>query len=175
MITRLLVLSLLVSPVAAPQLHPAAAVTPVPPAVGTAKEMPHPQKLDELEREALRLVNEERKKANLKPLTRTPVLARIARDWSRRMVEEKFFAHRSPAGHTVKKDVDAAKIDWGTLSENLRELVRPEKPAQEALEHWMKSEIHRGNILAPEVTETGLGVWRDGERYLFTQVFVGPL
>jgi uncharacterized protein YkwD len=38
----------------------------------------------------------------------------------------------------------------------------------------MDSPGHRANILRPVFTETGIGVWRDGDQYYFTQLFMQP-
>jgi len=37
---------------------------------------------------------------------------------------------------------------------------------------WMDSPGHRENILRPEYRETGIGVWRTGNTYYFTQLFM---
>lgn len=48
--------------------------------------------------------------------------------------------------------------------------------AQNAVSWWMDSEGHRANILNPDFTHTGIGIWaipRDGKGYMYaTQVFI---
>lgn len=50
--------------------------------------------------------------------------------------------------------------------------------AQKAVSWWMNSPGHRANILNPDFTHTGIGIWaipRDGKGYMYaTQVFIKP-
>lgn len=46
------------------------------------------------------------------------------------------------------------------------------QPVGDAVQGWMESQGHRENILRPEFRETGIGVWRTGNTYYFTQLFM---
>ena len=54
-------------------------------------------------------------------------------------------------------------------------VARGDVSLPEIIQTWMKSKLHRENILAAEFSETGIGLARDGmgEMY-YTQVFATP-
>ncbi len=48
------------------------------------------------------------------------------------------------------------------------------QPVPTAIDGWMKSPGHRDNILRPIFTQTGVGVWQEGDKYYITQLFLLP-
>jgi len=123
------------------------------------------------ENEVFSLVNRERSRAHLGGLAWDDRLARVARDYSRRMAREGFFDHYDPNGKTV---IDrAARISgWSRIGENL--FVCDEQPnyTSLAIRGWLKSPTHRMNMLDRTWTATGIGIAtaRDGSIFI-TQVF----
>jgi len=123
------------------------------------------------ESEVFNLVNRERSRAHLGGLQWDERLAKVARDYSRRMAREGFFDHYDPDGKTVLDR--AARIPgWARIGENL--FVCDEQPnyTAVAIRGWLKSPTHRTNMLDRTWTATGIGIAtaRDGSIYI-TQVF----
>lgn len=123
------------------------------------------------ESEVFGLVNRERARARLGGLAWDDGLARVARDYSRRMAREGFFDHYDPNGKTVI-DRAARLKNWSSIGENL--FVCDEQPyfATTAVRGWMRSSTHRMNMLDRNWTATGIGIAtaRDGSIFV-TQVF----
>jgi len=117
------------------------------------------------------LVNRERSRARIGSLAWDDKLAKVARDYSRRMAREGFFDHYDPNGKTVM-DRAARLRNWSSIGENL--FVCDEQPSFEtvAIRGWMKSKTHRTNMLDRGWTATGIGIAtaRDGNIFI-TQVF----
>src|SRR6188472_3860374 len=109
------------------------------------------------ENDVFNLVNRERSRAHLGGLVWDERLARVARDYSRRMAREGFFDHYDPNGKTVLDR--AARIPgWSRIGENL--FVCDEQPnyTSVAIRGWLKSPTHRTNMLDRTWTATGIGI-----------------
>lgn len=117
-------------------------------------------------------INEVRQKNGLNPLQNNEKLARVARNYSQKMSRENFFSHVSPDGSTLAKRVRAGGISYWMVGENLFKSVNAPQPVPLAVEGWMNSPGHRANILQAEYAETGIGVWRQGNTYHITQLFL---
>lgn len=125
------------------------------------------------EGEVFALVNRERTRARLGDLVWDDRLARLARDYSRKMAREGFFDHYDPDGRTVMDRAEAARIrNWTTIGENL--FVCDDHPyfTQTAIRGWLSSRTHRSNMLDRQWRSTGIGIAtaRDGSIFI-TQVF----
>jgi uncharacterized protein YkwD len=127
-----------------------------------------------LETEIAGRVNAIRKEHGLAPLRSNPDLAALAREHSRGMGREGFFAHDSPTGGSVAERLRAAGLGYRALGENLARSRNALDPAASAVTGWMASDGHRENILEEAFTETGVGVWRDGATVYVTQIFRRP-
>lgn len=127
------------------------------------------------ETEVFELINRERLRAHLGGLVWDDRLARLARDYSRRMAREGFFDHYDPEGQTVVDRAQAARLkNWRSIGENL--FVCDDHPyfATTAVRGWMKSPTHRTNILDRGWTATGIGIATASDGSIFiTQVFTG--
>jgi uncharacterized protein YkwD len=127
-----------------------------------------------LETEIAGRVNAIRQEHGLARLRWSPDLAALAREHSRGMGREGFFAHESPAGGSVADRLRAAGLGYRALGENLARSRNAPDPAAAAVKGWMASDGHRENILEEAFTETGVGAWRDGETVYVTQIFRRP-
>jgi len=141
-----------------------------------ASDAPVRRTLDEvpaLEKECLEQVNLVRRAHGLSRLSFDEELLEVARAYSRRMAEEKFFAHEDPEGRTVRQRVDRAGIKWQMIGENLAYSNGYLSPVAASLHGWMESEPHRRNMLDPGYTQTAIGVWisSNGTVY-FTEIFL---
>lgn len=122
----------------------------------------------DLEREMLRLVNEERARAGLDPLAPDPELREVARRHSADMFARGYFAHVSPEGDTPFDRISEANIRYLTAGENLA-LASTLPLAHTGL---MNSPGHRANILRPQFGRVGIGILDGGVRGLMvTQLF----
>lgn len=116
------------------------------------------------------LVNQERVKAGLKPLTVDMRLVETARAKSRDMIDHAYFGHISPALGSPFDQMRRAGISYRYAGENLAGAPTVEG-AHAAL---MKSPGHRANILSPNFTRIGVGIVNGGPYgKMFTQQFIG--
>jgi uncharacterized protein YkwD len=143
---------------------------------GEASSAPSPRRLREivaLEKECLDQVNLVREAHGVSPLSFDEDLLEVARAYSRRMAEEKFFAHEDPEGRTVRQRVDRAGIKWRMIGENLAYSNGYLSPVAASLRGWMESDAHRRNMLDPDFRQTAIGAWisSNGTVY-FTEIFL---
>ena len=134
-----------------------------------------PVSLSEDEQEFARMVNEERERRGLTPLTVDPVLTAAARQHSREMFELGYFDHYSPV-RGLRSPIDRYAVALGTrqfqcvVGENLFYSSRRDV----ALGHrsLMNSPTHRDNIVASDYRAIGVGVYLapTGEYYV-TQMY----
>lgn len=138
-----------------------------------ASSEPFLSEIEFLERQCLEQVNLQRKARGLSRLSLSGDLLQVARAYSRRMAEEKFFSHLDPEGRSVQQRVREARIRWTALGENLAMSAGYINPVAAAFNGWMGSSGHRNNILAPDYEQTAVGVWvsPSGAVY-FTEIFL---
>jgi uncharacterized protein YkwD len=128
----------------------------------------------QMEAEIRRGINQVRQKNGLQALKDNQKLAQVARKYSRQMAEQNFFSHTGADGSTPQERVLRDGIIYSAVGENLFTSQNVPRPVPAAIEGWMKSPGHRENILRPVFTETGVGVWREGNTYYVTQLFLRP-
>lgn len=120
-------------------------------------------------------INQQRQKHGLPPLKIDTTLSKVARDYSRRMSVEKFFSHYDAQGKSAADRVRAAGKTYSAVGENLFTSTNAPDPVAASVQGWMKSKGHRENILNKTFTHTGIGIWKNGNTYHFTQLFFRPL
>jgi uncharacterized protein YkwD len=146
----------------------------------------------ELEIRIHELINIERHKAGLKPLTLDKKLSAIARGHSQDMAKKNYFSHISPEGEDFlaryKKKGFVCQMHVGQhiyegaeniFLDNLYSSVTYtdgrahydwnslEEIARSIVKGWMKSDGHRENILQPPFRSQGIGVViKDGKVYI---------
>jgi uncharacterized protein YkwD len=137
-------------------------------------EKPTKDKSDELSKEekaVLQLVNEQRKKEGLDPLTFNPLLVKAARLHSINQAKQNKLAHELD-GKAPSDRVKDVGYEGGFVGENVA--MGQHSPA-EAMNSWMHSEGHRANILNKDYKEIGIGLATDSRgRIYWTQVFARP-
>ncbi len=125
----------------------------------------------------LELINIERKKINLSNLVRSPKLEKSAYQKAKDMSDNQYFSHYRPTdnkrGLTFIIEND---YEYEMAGENLAIYF---DEAEELVSDWMSSPGHRQNILKPEFTETGIGIYKgfyEGfETNFVVQFFARPL
>lgn len=116
----------------------------------------------------LALVNEERRKAGLKPLQMDEKLRQVAREHAQEMFHLGYFAHQSPVTGSPFDRMRRAGIPFAVAGENLAYAPN----VQIAHEGLMNSPGHRANILRPEFRKVGIGIIKSEFRgSMFSQEF----
>jgi len=122
------------------------------------------------EQQMVDLVNQERIKAGLQPLTVDRKLTELARLKAQDMVKNNYFDHISPTYGSPFDMMRQAGITYRTAGENIAAASSVER-AHTAL---MNSSGHRANILNPNFTRIGIGIVPDPTYGLMiSQMFIG--
>ena len=121
-----------------------------------------------VEEEVVRLVNEERAKEGLMPLSLDWELSRVARYKSQDMHDRGYFGHQSPTYGSPFQMMRSFGMYYRTAGENI---ARGQRSAAEVVADWMASSGHRANILNAGFTKIGVGYVADGNYW--TQMFIG--
>ena len=119
------------------------------------------------ESEVVRLVNVERAKQGLSPLTQNWELSRVARIKSQDMAQNRYFSHTSPTYGTPFEMMRAFGIRYRTAGENI---AYGQRTPQAVVTAWMNSSGHRANILNSTYTQIGVGYYANG--HYWTQMFI---
>ena len=180
---------------------PKAAIIPIsqslanttPPALDTKTCAPPPEiDISKLEKMTFELINAERTTRNLNGLKPGSLISATARDHSKDMGLNSYFSHQDFDGNYA----DARLKSHGYSSfeiegENIALLpsypyyfsypngticapyyYSLESLAKLAATSWMNSPEHKANILLPDFTDSGMGIYYINNSYYFTQVFV---
>lgn len=140
------------------------------PATAPTQQAVQPSQNGSVQQQILTLVNVERKKVNLQPLTLNSKLGQAAQNHTNDMVSKSYFSHTSPSGGTMTSRVKATGYVYSTIGENI---AAGSSTATATMTQWMNSPGHRANILNPKFRELGVGYApsNDQYRYYWTQVF----
>ncbi len=140
-------------------------------------------RLEEVEWQLYKLVNGERVREGLTPLLEERMLVEIAGDHTMDMLERDFFAHENPDGDGPAERVGRKhRTIVGGVTENIWTRIRTEDTdsaalAAEVMYGLMNSPGHRRNILTPELTHMGFGVYSSSglaglkKKVMATQLF----
>lgn len=130
--------------------------------------------LNQLEREAADLINQERIKLGLTSIAWSEDAAKVARLHSSNMAKLNFFGHAGADGKMVDERADQLGVKkWRAIGENIAFNRGYTDPIRTAVEKWMQSTGHRNNLLNPRWQETGIGIAVTPEGcFYFTQVFL---
>ncbi|MDE7055482.1 MAG: SafA/ExsA family spore coat assembly protein [Oscillospiraceae bacterium] len=120
------------------------------------------------EEEVARLVNEQRAKNGLSPLTLNWELSRAARYKSEDMARNRYFSHTSPTYGTPFEMIRSFGLSYRSAGENIAYGQRTPAAVMDA---WMNSSGHRANILNASYTQIGVGYYANGNYW--TQMFIG--
>ena len=120
------------------------------------------------EQKAGNLLNSDRERYNLPPLTLDPELCRIARIKSEDMRDNQYFAHESPK-YGLVGDMLA---HFGYTARGAAENIAHHRDIDKAQAALISSPGHRRNILSSGYTRVGVGVATDENGYVYlTQIF----
>lgn len=130
----------------------------------------------------LAAVNDYRAGKGLGRLSPDANLQRIAAVHAADMQIRGFFGHFNPEGQGPRERLLTIDPDFtGRIAENVQVLEGQTYAAMSDTElaatmvgKWVESPMHRKNIKAPEMTESGIGISRRGNRIIVVQVFGAP-
>ncbi|HBF8308781.1 TPA: sporulation protein [Clostridioides difficile] len=123
------------------------------------------------QKEVVDLVNIERAKAGLNPLTLDSSISNVATKKSQDMIDNNYFSHNSPTYGSPFDMLKKFGISYKTAGENI---AMGQKTPKEVVNAWMNSEGHRKNIMNPNFSKIGVGVaQKSGSSIYWTQIFVG--
>jgi uncharacterized protein YkwD len=112
-----------------------------------------PTEADEVERQVILLLNQERARHDLSALAENQQLAAAAEAHSQDMAQHDFFDHQGSDGSTVADRIERQDYRWRFFAENL---ACRYPTAEAVVQGWLASEGHRANILASEAQEIGV-------------------
>lgn len=123
---------------------------------------------DEFASQVAKLVNEERAKAGLSPLTVHAGAADAA--FTRAKELETSFSHTRPNGGSFNSALTEAGVRFTGAGENI---AYGQNSPEKVMESWMNSSGHRANILSANYTSIGVGHYKNaaGVDY-WTQLFI---
>lgn len=135
--------------------------------------IPNAAPLQSLEDEVIRLVNAERSKNGLAPLTKNWQASRVARYKSQDMIDKNYFAHQSPTYGSPFTMMQSFGLKFSAAGENI---AYGQRTASEVMNAWMNSPGHRANILSAAYTEIGVGAAKKANGTIYwTQMFLKPI
>ena len=127
--------------------------------------------LEAYRQEVLRLVNVERAKEGLQPLTMSnTALSAAAQVRAKELVS--LFAHTRPDGTRCFTALDEQGVTYGWAGENI---AAGYQTPEAVVSGWMNSPGHRANILNANFKELGVGYYytTSGYKHYWVQMFIG--
>lgn len=106
--------------------------------------------------EVIKLVNQERAKAGLKPLTENAKLSNMAMDKAKDMNNNNYFDHNSPTYGSPFDMMKKYGISFSYAGENI---AKGQKTPSDVMNAWMNSSGHRANILNGNYTTIGVAYY----------------
>lgn len=120
-----------------------------------------------IEKQVLDLVNQERSKVGVKPLSMDWEVQRTARVKACDMADKHYFSHQSPTYGSPFDMMKQFGIDYRSAGENI---AQGQRTPSEVMQAWMNSQGHRENILKPDYTNIGVGYCENGNNWV--QMFI---
>lgn len=123
------------------------------------------------QQQVLNLVNTERANAGLNTLSLDNTLQSSAMAKSKDMAEKGYFDHTSPTYGSVSNMLKQFGVSYRYNGENI---AKGQSTPQSVMNSWMGSSGHKANILSPNFTHLGVGVYKNNNGQIcWTQQFIG--
>ncbi|MDQ0915105.1 CAP domain-containing protein [Paenibacillus sp. V4I5] len=106
--------------------------------------------------QVVNLVNQERSKAGLRPLTGNSALTAMALDKAKDMYNNGYFDHTSPTYGSPFDMMSKYGIRYSYAGENI---AKGQQTPEAVMKAWMNSPGHRQNILSPNFTQIGVAFY----------------
>ncbi|MDF2724062.1 MAG: SCP-like extracellular [Paenibacillus sp.] len=108
--------------------------------------------------QVLDIVNQERSKANLSPLSMHSGLSQVAMAKAQDMYNNNYFDHQSPTYGSPFDMMQSYGITYNTAGENI---AQGQTSPAEVMSQWMNSPGHRANILNSSFTNIGIAYYNN--------------
>lgn len=136
-----------------------------------ASNVPSSGDYSAFQKKVVELVNAERAKNGLKPLTMNTELSKVATLKSQDMAKLNYFDHNSPTYGSPFDMMKKYGISYRTAGENI---AMGQTSPEQVMQGWMNSPGHRANILNSSFTQIGVGIAKNSSgRLYWTQQFIG--
>lgn len=106
--------------------------------------------------QVVNLVNQERSKAGLRPLSSNSALTAMALDKAKDMYNNGYFDHTSPTYGSPFDMMSKYGIRYSYAGENI---AKGQQTPEAVMKAWMNSTGHRQNILSPNFTQIGVAFY----------------
>ncbi len=116
--------------------------------------------------EVVRLVNAERAKEGLSALKSDSTVQSAAQVRAQEIVST--FSHTRPNGSSCFTALEAAGVRYSGAGENI---AYGQKSPEDVVNAWMNSPGHRANIMNKNFTTIGVGCYKSGNTYYWSQFF----
>lgn len=128
----------------------------------------------QLEAKIHQRINEIRQQRGLNQLKINDNLAKLARSDSRKMAQSNFLSPLGIQGEPLEKRAQAAGFSFEHIAENFSfdKFTDTSPSASSIVQKWMDDEGQRESILNSDFHETGIGIWREDDRYYISQIFI---
>jgi uncharacterized protein YkwD len=134
-----------------------------------------------VETQIIEMTNAYRGRQNLARLSANPNLAKAARAYAAFLAKSGLFSHTAD-GREVGERIASAGYAWCQVGENLAMHLdsrgfESRALASKSVEGWINSPPHRANLVAPHMTEIGVGVARapgKDPKFISVQLFARP-
>lgn len=133
------------------------------------------QFMAQVEQAIYKQVNEQRVKAGVAPLSYSDTMQKYARMKSEDMAKNNYFSHENKSGKLTVDIMKANGVQYSAWGENIAYISGVSDPTELAnmfMKNWMNSPGHRANILSPNFTSIGVGVYKQGDKVYATQEFM---
>jgi|GEM_PF-3630230 len=132
-----------------------------------------PDAIKKAELTVLTQMNKLRARHGLAPLRMAGGVRLVARERSRSMRNQRYFAHVSPSGVTAATLMKRHGVRYAYWGENIgwTKYMGLQEGAEWMVDWWKDSPPHRRNMLNRGFNYAGVGVARIGEKLLYTIVF----
>jgi uncharacterized YkwD family protein len=136
----------------------------------TGKDTSTSSSVSSYERQVVELVNAERAKVGVAPLSLDSSISNVARTKSKDMATNNYFSHTSPTYGNAASMLKQFGIKYTAYGENI---ASGQKTPQQVVSEWMKSQGHKENILSSTFTKIGVGYATNSKGVAYwTQMFV---
>jgi uncharacterized YkwD family protein len=143
---------------------PATAAAPKAPSAPKSAPAPAKYSVDSYATQVSQLVNQERQKAGLAPLTLDAELSNVAMAKAKDMIQNNYFDHNSPKYGSPFDMMRSFGIDYTAAGENI---AKGQTSPQAVMADWMNSPGHRQNILSSNYDSIGVAYYQGAWVQLF--------
>ncbi len=117
----------------------------------------------------LTLVNAERAKAGVDPLTLSTEVSSVAQVKSDDMAKNGYFDHNSPTYGSPFDMLSEFGVSYRTAGENI---AKGQQTPEAVMKAWMNSSGHKANILSPNFKQLGVGYSANNGSPVWVQMFI---